>query len=257
MRLANLKSGSLDLIERALATDLKEIRADPKLKLATQIEIGYQGLTLNLANGEAGKNGPFGKDPRVRQALEAAIDRKALSDVVFNGEVLPGNQWVSPKSPYFQQKFPVPGPRRRQGQEAAGRRRRDHARRPSTSWCRTIPESRQVAEVIQAMAGGSGLRHEDPRHRVRHLAQGSRAGPLPGLLHRLVAAASIPTATATSSTSATRRRTTGTTATRTSISGSTMLAQGVASSRSARRSTRRSRTSTSRRDRSSTSITGW
>ena len=45
----------------------------------------------------------------MRQALEAAIDRKALSDVVFNGEVLPGNQWVSPKSPYFQQKFPVPG----------------------------------------------------------------------------------------------------------------------------------------------------
>src|SRR5207244_49908 len=32
VRLANLKSGSLDLIERALATDLKEIRADPKLK---------------------------------------------------------------------------------------------------------------------------------------------------------------------------------------------------------------------------------
>ena len=128
MRLANLKSGSLDLIERALATDLKEIKADPKLKLATQIEIGYQGLTLNLANGEAGKNGPFGKDPRVRQALEAAIDRKALSDVVFNGEVLPGNQWVSPKSPYFQQQ--VPGARTRcgQGQEAAGRRRRGDAR---------------------------------------------------------------------------------------------------------------------------------
>src|SRR6476619_5380910 len=54
VRLANLKSGSLDLIERALATDLPEIKSDPKLKLATQIEIGYQGLTLNLANGDAG-----------------------------------------------------------------------------------------------------------------------------------------------------------------------------------------------------------
>src|SRR5262249_14528013 len=109
VRLAGLKSGSLDVIERALATDLKEIRADPKLRLATQIELGYQGLTLNLANGEAGRNGAFGKDPRVRQALEAAIDRKALSDVVFNGEFLPGNQWVSPKHPYYQQQFPVPG----------------------------------------------------------------------------------------------------------------------------------------------------
>jgi peptide/nickel transport system substrate-binding protein len=156
VRLANLKSGSLDLIERALATDLKEIKADPKLKLATQIEIGYQGLTLNLANGDAGKNGPFGKDPRVRQALEAAIDRKALSDVVFNGEVLPGNQWVSPKSPYFQQKFAVPG--------------RDVAKAKKLLADAGVatpvgvdfmvpnnPESRQAAEVLQAMAAEAGF----------------------------------------------------------------------------------------------------
>ena len=156
VRLANLKSGSLDLIERALATDLKEIKADPKLKLATQIEIGYQGLTLNLANGDAGKNGPFGKDPRVRQALEAAIDRKALSDVVFNGEVLPGNQWVSPKSPYFQQRFAVPG--------------RDVAKAKKLLADAGVatpvvvdfmvpnnPESRQAAEVLQAMAAEAGF----------------------------------------------------------------------------------------------------
>jgi peptide/nickel transport system substrate-binding protein len=156
VRLANLKSGSLDLIERALATDLKEIRADPKLKVATQIDIGYQGLTLNLANGEAGKNGPFGKDPRVRLALDAAIDRKALSDVVFNGEMLPGNQWVSPKNPYFQQKFPVPA--------------RDVAKAKKLLADAGLatpvvvdfmvpnnPESRQVAEVLQAMAAEAGF----------------------------------------------------------------------------------------------------
>jgi peptide/nickel transport system substrate-binding protein len=156
VRLANLKSGSLDLIERALATDLKEIRADPKLKLATQIEIGYQGLTLNLANGEAGKNGPFGKDPRVRQALEAAIDRKALSDVVFNGEVLPGNQWVSPKSPYFQQKFPVPG------RDVAKAKKLLADAGMATPVVVDLmvpnnPESRQVAEVLQAMAAEAGF----------------------------------------------------------------------------------------------------
>ena len=156
VRLANLKSGSLDLIERALATDLKEIRADPKLKLATQIEIGYQGLTLNLANGDAGKNGPFGKDPRVRLALEAAIDRKALSDVVFNGEVLPGNQWVSPKSPYFQQKFPVPG------RDVAKAKKLLADAGMTTPVVVDLmvpnnPESRQVAEVLQAMAAEAGF----------------------------------------------------------------------------------------------------
>ena len=166
VRLANLKSGSLDLIERALATDLKEIKADPKLKLATQIEIGYQGLTLNLANGEAGKNGPFGKDPRVRQALEAAIDRKALSDVVFNGEVLPGNQWVSPKSPYFQEKFPVPG------RDVAKAKKLLADAGVATPVAVDFmvpnnPESRQVAEVIQAMAKEAGF---DMKIRVTEFA---------------------------------------------------------------------------------------
>jgi peptide/nickel transport system substrate-binding protein len=156
VRLANLKSGSLDLIERALATDLKEIKADPKLKLATQIEIGYQGLTLNLANGEAGTNGPFNKDPRVRQALEAAIDRKALSDVVFNGEYLPGNQWVSPKSPYFQEKFPVPG---RDLAKAKKLLADAGVTTPVTVdfMVPNNPESRQAAEVIQAMAAEAGF----------------------------------------------------------------------------------------------------
>src|SRR5258706_2514645 len=41
VRLANLKSGGLDLIERLLATDIKEVRADKKLVLSTAPDIGY------------------------------------------------------------------------------------------------------------------------------------------------------------------------------------------------------------------------
>jgi peptide/nickel transport system substrate-binding protein len=43
VRLANLKSGGLDLIERLLATDIKAVRADKNLHLATALELGYQG----------------------------------------------------------------------------------------------------------------------------------------------------------------------------------------------------------------------
>src|SRR5216110_614674 len=50
VRLANLKSGGLDLIERLLATDIKDVRADPRLKLSTAIELGYQGITLNIGH---------------------------------------------------------------------------------------------------------------------------------------------------------------------------------------------------------------
>src|SRR6204780_869247 len=53
VRLANLKSGGLDLIERLLATDIKAVQSDPKLKLSTAIELGYQGLTLNVGKDKA------------------------------------------------------------------------------------------------------------------------------------------------------------------------------------------------------------
>src|SRR6266478_1769056 len=50
VRLANLKSGGLDLIERVLATDIKDVRADSRLKLATALELGYFGITINTGN---------------------------------------------------------------------------------------------------------------------------------------------------------------------------------------------------------------
>src|SRR5438309_3710108 len=48
VRLANLKSGGLDLIERVLATDIKDVRADKRLVLSTAPELGYLGITLNI-----------------------------------------------------------------------------------------------------------------------------------------------------------------------------------------------------------------
>src|SRR5882672_8308594 len=53
VRLANLKSGGLDLIERLLATDIKDVQADSRLKLSTALELGYQGVTLNVGKDKA------------------------------------------------------------------------------------------------------------------------------------------------------------------------------------------------------------
>lgn len=63
IRLANVKSGGLDLIERVLATDIKDVRATPKLKLVSALELGYQGITLNVGNGE-GRKPPSAPTPR-------------------------------------------------------------------------------------------------------------------------------------------------------------------------------------------------
>jgi peptide/nickel transport system substrate-binding protein len=105
VRLANLKSGGLDLLERLLATDIKAVQADPKLQLSTAIELGYQGLTLNVGKDKA--KGPLSQSAKVRQALDLSLDREAINQVVFNGEARPGNQWVSPDHSYYQKTFPI------------------------------------------------------------------------------------------------------------------------------------------------------
>jgi peptide/nickel transport system substrate-binding protein len=155
VRLANLKSGQLDVIERALATDLKEIRATPNLKVATTTELGYQGITINLANGDAAKN-PLGQDARVRQAFDLAIDRDALNQVVFNGEFTPGNQWVSPKNPWYQEKYPVP---QRDIAKAKKLIQESGAKTPITVdlMVPNNPEVRQVSEVLQSMTAEAGF----------------------------------------------------------------------------------------------------
>jgi len=105
VRLANLKSGGLDLIERVLATDIKDVRADSRLKLSTALELGYFGITINIGNDK--NKGALSQSEKVRQALDLSIDREAITQVVFNGEFVPGNQWVSPEHPYYQKAFPV------------------------------------------------------------------------------------------------------------------------------------------------------
>src|SRR5689334_16736841 len=106
VRLANLKSGGLDLIERVLATDIKDVRADSRLKLSSALELGYFGLTINIGNDK--NKGALSQSEKVRQALDLSIDGEALNQVVFNGEFKPGHQWVSPEHPYYQKAFPIP-----------------------------------------------------------------------------------------------------------------------------------------------------
>ena len=164
VRLANLKSGSLDLIERVLATDIKDVRADNRLKLSTAIELGYQGITLNIGNDKA--KGPLSQSAKVRQALDLSIDREAINQVVFNGEFMPGNQWVNPEHPYYQKAFPI----RPRDVEKAKVLLKEAGATPPVSVDFMVPkgaETGAVAQVVQSMAAEAGF---DMKIRVTEFA---------------------------------------------------------------------------------------
>jgi peptide/nickel transport system substrate-binding protein len=107
VRLANLQSGDVDMIERLAATDLAQAEGDDGINVESAVSLGYQGITINVANGEKGDN-PWGNDKRLRQALSYAIDREAINQVVFNGAFAAGNQPFPPNSPWYSTDFPVP-----------------------------------------------------------------------------------------------------------------------------------------------------
>jgi peptide/nickel transport system substrate-binding protein len=155
VRLANLKSGGLDMIERLLATDIGDVRGNSQLKLSAALELGYQGFDINVGKGDAAKM-PLGQSAKVRQALSLAIDREALTQVVFNGEFVPGNQWLNPEHPYYQKAFPVP---KRDVAKAKALLKDAGAegRLAVDFMVPKGPETQAVAEVLQAMAGEIGI----------------------------------------------------------------------------------------------------
>ena len=164
VRLANLKSGGLDLIERVLATDIKDVRADSRLKLSTAIELGYQGITLNVGKDKA--KGPLSQSAKVRQALDLSLDREAINQVVFNGEFKPGNQWVNPDHPYYQKAFPI------RGRDVAKAKAllKEAGVSPPVTVDFMVPkgaETEAVAQVVQSMASEAGF---DMKLRVTEFA---------------------------------------------------------------------------------------
>jgi peptide/nickel transport system substrate-binding protein len=153
VRLANLKSGGLDLIERVLATDIKDVQSDSRLVLSTAPELGYLGLTIN-SNNDKSKGGLT--NVKVRQALDLSLDREALNQVAFNGEFTPGNQWVNPSHPYYQQSSPI---RPRDVEKAKALLKEAGVKLP-VSIDYMVPKGSEyeaVAQIVQSMAAEAGF----------------------------------------------------------------------------------------------------
>ncbi|MBV9734327.1 MAG: ABC transporter substrate-binding protein [Acidisphaera sp.] len=155
VRLANLQAGSVDLVEQIVPSDVAAVKRDSRLKLAISNALGYYGITNNVGNGARAET-PFGRDKRVRQAFELAIDRTALVQVVYNGMFLPTRQAVPPDSPFY---VPQDQPPPRDVARAKALLQQAGATLPVAVDLLTpnSPDVRQAAEVIQSMAAEAGF----------------------------------------------------------------------------------------------------
>jgi peptide/nickel transport system substrate-binding protein len=155
VRLANLKSGQLDLIERVAPSDVSALEKDSRFKISKITEIGYQGITINVGKSDLAQKNPLGKDPRVREAFELALDREGIVQVVMEGEAAVGNQWVAPDNAYYAKNMSVP-----KRDVAKAKALLAEAGVPNPSFTLVTPttsDTQRIAQVVQAMVKDAGF----------------------------------------------------------------------------------------------------
>ena len=154
VRLVNLQTGQLDLIERMAATDAAKVSADKRLRLVTSPALAYGSLLFDLTRGKAAGT-PLAKDRLVREAFAKSLDRAAINQVAFSGQYIPSNQTETPGSRYWNPAHPVP--KRDLAGAKALLRQAGVSREPVAITLANDPIDRQVGELIQAMAGEAGF----------------------------------------------------------------------------------------------------
>lgn len=155
VRLANLKAGALDIMDRLDPTDVPQVQSDARLKLVPIDTLNYQSIVINVVAGPKGDH-PMGRDARVREAFELGLDREALVQVAFNGLYTAGNQFVAPGSTYYDPATPMP----KRDVEKAKKILRDAGYTSPVPFEIVVPNrpiTVRVAEIIQAMTNEAGF----------------------------------------------------------------------------------------------------
>src|SRR5689334_22761198 len=155
VRLANLRSGQLDFIERVAASDVPQLKTDSRFKVAKITEIGYQGITINTGKSDLAQKNPLGRDAKVREAFELALDRDGIVQVAMDGEADVGNQWVAPTNAFYAKNVPVP-----KRDVARAKALLAEAGTPNpvvTLMTPTTADAQRIAQVVQAMVKEAGF----------------------------------------------------------------------------------------------------
>ena len=88
-RYAKLQAGQCDLMDFPNATDIEKMKKDPKIQLLSNPGLNIAYIAFN------NEKAPF-DNVKVRQALNLAVDKKAIIDVVYQGAGVTANSPLPP-----------------------------------------------------------------------------------------------------------------------------------------------------------------
>ncbi len=152
VRLSALRSGEIQIAERLTPTDLPQLADDKRIKVVSTPDLGYHTIGFNNNNGPRSK---MFADVRVRQAIDLAIDRKALVKALFNDQYLAGNQYVNPNNQYYDKTKPVPA-----RNVPLARKLLSDAGASNFTFTLLVPaerERQEAAQMVQAMLSEAGI----------------------------------------------------------------------------------------------------
>src|SRR5215510_4349702 len=162
VRLANLRSGDIDLMHQVTPSDAGSLKKEGRFEVSSVTGLGFNSITINLHN-KTGKTNPPGdlgtplaNDPRVREALELSIDREALNQVAYEGQNTVGCGPIAPNSAFFDKSRACS-----KRDVARAKKLLADAGLPGGYAFEMVivnnPQQRRVGEVIQGMAREAGF----------------------------------------------------------------------------------------------------
>ncbi|HYF93296.1 MAG TPA: ABC transporter substrate-binding protein [Symbiobacteriaceae bacterium] len=148
VKLVNLQSGQLDIIDTVPPAQVPQLKSDNRLKVLIGPSLQYQGLWINTTK-------PALSDKRVRQAISYAIDRPALVQVVFGEIAIPARSPFYPGTPASDGK-PIPA----RDVAKAKALLAEAGQSNLTISLKTAPSpiNQQIAQVVQSMLGEAGIK---------------------------------------------------------------------------------------------------
>ncbi len=90
---AALRSGAIDVIANAAATDMKELEKDPKVVVEAAPTMSIQAFLFQTRD-------PLLRHPKMRQAIAMALDTKSIAEAATEGKAPANNSVVPTASPF-------------------------------------------------------------------------------------------------------------------------------------------------------------